>query len=399
MKLSRQDQRCSSVSSTWDPNSAFFQPFSCHPRIPRRIFLVFDAQIDIPSSDFFPIQVQTEFPRTVLLPIVRQTCCEMGWLLRKRASMQHVPIMSWVWLGPHERMYVWRVLSSAEHQQDWEKCACDEVLSSESEALVTPETLLARAVRVHQRSGPRISRHKQASEPKVSSLHAVCQFSSWPLGGERCFWWRSPLLHSGLLMIARRCPSWCSLCAETHALGKYPRSPPPLKGARGSLIPRTHLAQARSLWARSASLPQDETVGRDAAHMGDGGHPPIPSFQLQFHTTIRHFPWESTAFHIDHRVPQEPPTNHWAFPPWCDAANVQAIDPDPHRPSQSRGLPRFHWSTPHCPSAPAHWGHVPHQLCETQNFLPWQTLKDLSLEPAAWAIHQLCLDQILRFRE
>ena len=49
---------------------------------------------------------------------VCETCCEMGWLLRKRASQPcHWFDLS---LEPHARMYVWRVPSSAEHQQYWE---------------------------------------------------------------------------------------------------------------------------------------------------------------------------------------------------------------------------------------------------------------------------------------
>ena len=47
-------------SSTWEPYAAFFQSFS---RMPIRIILVFDEQIDIPSSVHFPIQVPTELPQ------------------------------------------------------------------------------------------------------------------------------------------------------------------------------------------------------------------------------------------------------------------------------------------------------------------------------------------------
>ena len=36
--------RFSSISSTWEPCSASFQPFVCRPRIPIRIILAFDEQ-------------------------------------------------------------------------------------------------------------------------------------------------------------------------------------------------------------------------------------------------------------------------------------------------------------------------------------------------------------------
>ena len=56
--------------------------------------------------------------------------------------MQYVQILSRVWLEPHARMYVWRVLSSAEHSQDWEKCACDEVFYLQPSPSLTRKSLL-----------------------------------------------------------------------------------------------------------------------------------------------------------------------------------------------------------------------------------------------------------------
>ena len=41
MKMARQDQHVSSISSTWVPYSASLQPFWRHPRMPIRIILVF----------------------------------------------------------------------------------------------------------------------------------------------------------------------------------------------------------------------------------------------------------------------------------------------------------------------------------------------------------------------
>ena len=55
----------SSISSTWEPYSASFQPTLCRPRIPIRIILVFDEQTDIPNSPLFPILVPTQLLRTV----------------------------------------------------------------------------------------------------------------------------------------------------------------------------------------------------------------------------------------------------------------------------------------------------------------------------------------------
>ena len=67
-----QDQPVSSISSTWDSDSAFFQTFLCHPRIPTSVILVFDDKIDIPNSLLFPVQVPKELPQTVLPTIIRQ---------------------------------------------------------------------------------------------------------------------------------------------------------------------------------------------------------------------------------------------------------------------------------------------------------------------------------------
>ena len=52
MMLVRHDQQVPSISSTWEPYSASFQPFSCHLRISTRIILVFDEHTDIPSPSF-----------------------------------------------------------------------------------------------------------------------------------------------------------------------------------------------------------------------------------------------------------------------------------------------------------------------------------------------------------
>ena len=61
IKLIRQDQYVSSISSTWDSNSSFFQPFQCHPRIPKRIDSVLHEQKTVLS----PIQAPAELPRSV----------------------------------------------------------------------------------------------------------------------------------------------------------------------------------------------------------------------------------------------------------------------------------------------------------------------------------------------
>ena len=58
-----QDPRVPSISSTWEPYAASFQPLWCHPRTPKRIILVFDAQTNIPNVVLFPIQVPVELPR------------------------------------------------------------------------------------------------------------------------------------------------------------------------------------------------------------------------------------------------------------------------------------------------------------------------------------------------
>ena len=65
MMLVRQDPQVSSISSTLEPFSAFFQPFSCHPRIPTRTILVFGEQKDIHNSAPSPIQVPIELPQIV----------------------------------------------------------------------------------------------------------------------------------------------------------------------------------------------------------------------------------------------------------------------------------------------------------------------------------------------
>ena len=57
MMLVLEDQQVSSISSTWEPCSAFFQPFWCHPRKPTNTILVFGGQTDILNLVLFPIQV------------------------------------------------------------------------------------------------------------------------------------------------------------------------------------------------------------------------------------------------------------------------------------------------------------------------------------------------------
>ena len=43
----------------------FFPTIKCHPRIPTRIFIVFDEHINILNSVLLPIQAPAELPRTV----------------------------------------------------------------------------------------------------------------------------------------------------------------------------------------------------------------------------------------------------------------------------------------------------------------------------------------------
>ena len=52
-------------SFTWEPYSATYQPFGCHPRVPMRRILVFDEQKDIPNLVLFPNQDPIELPRIV----------------------------------------------------------------------------------------------------------------------------------------------------------------------------------------------------------------------------------------------------------------------------------------------------------------------------------------------
>ena len=56
MMLAPQYQRSSSISSTWELNSASFRPFWCHPRWPIRITFVFYERISIPNLVLFPNQ-------------------------------------------------------------------------------------------------------------------------------------------------------------------------------------------------------------------------------------------------------------------------------------------------------------------------------------------------------
>ena len=71
MRLVRQDQHFSSISSTWEPDTASFQPFKYYPRIPISIILVFSEQRDIPNSVLFPIQVLVKLLR-IVFPITIQ---------------------------------------------------------------------------------------------------------------------------------------------------------------------------------------------------------------------------------------------------------------------------------------------------------------------------------------
>ena len=71
MKLVRQDQRVSSISSTWEPLSASFDQFRL-PRTPIKVERAFGKQTDIPHSILFPIQVPINLPRTVFLTLVHQ---------------------------------------------------------------------------------------------------------------------------------------------------------------------------------------------------------------------------------------------------------------------------------------------------------------------------------------
>ena len=52
MNLVRQDQLVSSISSTWELNSASFPPFLCYPRFPIRITLVSDERTHIQFGTF-----------------------------------------------------------------------------------------------------------------------------------------------------------------------------------------------------------------------------------------------------------------------------------------------------------------------------------------------------------
>ena len=72
--LVSQGPRFSSISSTWEPCSALFQPFFSHQRVPIRIILVFGEQTDIPSSVLSTIQVPVELPQTVFLT----RCLQVG---------------------------------------------------------------------------------------------------------------------------------------------------------------------------------------------------------------------------------------------------------------------------------------------------------------------------------
>ena len=55
MVLVVQVRLISSISSSWDSSSAFFQKISCHPRIPTGTIFVFDERKNTPSSVLFPI--------------------------------------------------------------------------------------------------------------------------------------------------------------------------------------------------------------------------------------------------------------------------------------------------------------------------------------------------------
>ena len=61
MLLVRQDPQVPSVSSTLDPYSAFFQPFWCQPRLPKRTIFVFGEQKDMPSPKLFSPNSQQNF--------------------------------------------------------------------------------------------------------------------------------------------------------------------------------------------------------------------------------------------------------------------------------------------------------------------------------------------------
>ena len=60
MMLVLQDPHNSSISSTWEPYSAFFQPCICHPHFPTKTILFSDERRDIPNWALFPILVPIE---------------------------------------------------------------------------------------------------------------------------------------------------------------------------------------------------------------------------------------------------------------------------------------------------------------------------------------------------
>ena len=93
MKLVRQDQHVSSISSTWEPYSASFQPFKYRPRIPIRTILVFYEQMDIPNSALFPIQAPSILPRTVIPTRDQQVGVRTSFVQEEPLDLRYLPKM------------------------------------------------------------------------------------------------------------------------------------------------------------------------------------------------------------------------------------------------------------------------------------------------------------------
>ena len=119
-----------------------------------------------------------------------ETCCEMGWLLRRRADVQHFPIMSSVWLESHARTFVWRVMSSAEQTGLGKLCVRRGVLSSHTPSL-TRESLLSASEtpckNLRMRKNLAKWRSHRFCKESVSSLHSfsthvISSLVIWSLG-------------------------------------------------------------------------------------------------------------------------------------------------------------------------------------------------------------------------
>ena len=92
--LARQDQRLSSISSTWEPYSVSFRPCWCHPCVLTGMTLVSDERTYIPNSVLCPIQVPMEHLRTVFPTRDQQAGVRTSCAQEVPRDLQYFPMVS-----------------------------------------------------------------------------------------------------------------------------------------------------------------------------------------------------------------------------------------------------------------------------------------------------------------